>query len=114
MPRLKAKDKDGWSLRLSVPDTRVTSIELIVGIDGIDVEDDNVDVSIEMADGTIHNRVFITPKNIMTLLDRWCLTGECGHGSFLTIADSVVVHSLSEDAITTAVIALLEENEFDK
>ena len=99
---------------MSLQDARVAAVELIVGTDGIDVADDNVDVDIVMADGSVHHRVFMTPKNAATLLAKWRATGECGHGAFLTVADAVLVPSLSEDAIKVAVIAMLEESEFGK
>ena len=114
MTRIRASEDNGWLLRLSLQDARVAAVELIVGTDGIDVADDNVDVDTVMVDGSVHHRVFMTPKNASTLLAKWRTTGECGHGAFLTVANMVLVPTLSEDAIKAAVIAMVEENEFGK
>lgn len=112
MTRLHASEDNGWLLRLPLQDARVSAIQLIVGTDGVDVADDNVDVDIVMVDGTVHFRVFMTPQNALTLLAKWRTTGECGHGAFLTGDHIVLVPSLSEGAIIAAVTAMLEEGEF--
>ena len=75
MTRIQASEDNGWLLRLSLQDARVAAVELIVGTDGIDVADDNVDVDIVMVDGSVHHRVFMTPKNASTLLAKWRTTG---------------------------------------
>ncbi len=92
----------------------MAAVELIVGADGVDVADDNFDVDIVMADGSVHHRVFMTPQNASTLLAKWRTTGECGHGAFLAVDDAVLLPNLSEHAIIAAVTAMLEEGEFEE
>lgn len=114
MTRLQASEANGWLLRLPLQDARVSAVEPIVGADGVDVADDNVDVDIVMADGSVHHRVFMTPQNASTLLAKWRTTGECGHGAFLAVDDAVLLPNLSEHAIIAAVTAMLEEGEFEE
>lgn len=71
--------------------------------------DDNVDVAITLADGIVHQRVFMTPKNAATLLEHWRRTGEAYGGAFLTGDDLVFIPYLSADHIQSAVLALLDE-----
>ncbi len=103
MARLLANE--GFLLRLAPADDRIHSIEAIVGVDGVDQEDDNVDV----ADGIVHQRVFMTPKNAATLLEHWRRTGEAYGGAFLTGDDLVFIPYLSAAHIQSAVLALLDE-----
>ncbi len=107
MARLLANE--GFLLRLAPADDRIHSIEAIVGADGVDQEDDNVDVAITLADGIVHQRVFMTPKNAATLLEHWRMTGEAHGGAFLTGDDLVFIPYLSAAHIQSAVLALLDE-----
>lgn len=107
MARLLANE--GFLLRLTPADDRIHTIEAIVGVDGVDKEDDNVDVAITLANGVVHQRVFMTPKNAATLLEHWRMTGEVHGGAFLAGDDLVLIPYLSKDHIQSAVLALLNE-----
>ena len=111
MERLSPNNE--WRLCMYPEDSRIQAIEVIVGIDGADEEDDNVDVSVLMANGVIHQRVFITPKNVATLLQRWSKTGECSSGAYLNGAGLVIVPRLTKVHIETAVLALTDNGIFD-
>lgn len=102
-------DNGSYLRHFTVDDPRVAELKAIVGVDGCDVDDANIDATIGLPDGTHVNFTLITPKNITTLLARWSVTGECGGGAFLRIKDMVVVPALTEEAIVRAVRAILDE-----
>lgn len=106
MARLLANE--GFLLRLTPADNRIHIIEAIVGINGVDKEDDNVDVAITLANGVVHQRVFMTPKNAATLLEHWRMTGEVHGGAFLAGNGLVLIPYLNADHILSAVLALLD------
>ena len=107
MARLLANEE--FLLHLAPTDDRIHSIEAIVGVDGVDIEDDNVDVAIKLADGVVHQRVFMTPKNAATHLERWRMTGEAQGGAYLVGEGLVFIPCLSVAHIQSAVLALLDE-----
>lgn len=107
MARLLANE--GFLLRLTPADDRIHSVEAIVGVDGVDAEDGNIDVAITLANGVVHQRVFMTPKNAATLLEHWRMTGEAHGGACLSGEDLVFIPYLSADHIQSAVLALLDE-----
>lgn len=107
MARLLANE--GVLLRLEPADDRIHTIEGIVGMDGVDTDDDNIDVAITLANGIVHQRVFMTPKNAATLLERWRITGEANGSAFLAGEALVFIPYLSANHIQSAVLALLDE-----
>ena len=96
-------DTAPW-LYLRVQNKAIERVRLFVG-GGIDPEDDNVDVEIDLADGGVVTATFITPRNIVTLLSRWKVSGEYGGGVALQIKDLVVLPDLSLASIRAALEA---------
>ncbi|WP_432730146.1 hypothetical protein [Variovorax sp. W6] len=57
--------------------------------------DDNVDVTIELADGRAFSVTFFTVSNLVTLMARWGKTGECANGLYVWAKNMIVVHEIS-------------------
>ena len=106
----RLRPNDDFLLRMPPADERVRSLEAMVGIDGVDTEDDNVDVSIQLSNGVVHQRTFMTLANATTLLKRWQQTGESGGGACLPGDGLVFVPRLTESHIQAAVTVILDED----
>ena len=48
---------------------------VLMGVNGLDPINDNVDVEIKMDDGRVYSATFFTMENIKRLLQRWQTTG---------------------------------------
>lgn len=77
-----------------------------------DVLDDNVDVFIELEDGSRYTATLFTIENLKTLMDNYKSSGECLHGSFFWASNMLIVDNLSIHTINSVINELLKTSEF--
>ncbi|NHZ93455.1 hypothetical protein F2P45_31290 [Massilia sp. CCM 8733] len=75
-------------------------------------DDDNIDVIVTFADGRRYSASFFTVSNIITLMERWKLTGENAHGLHFSCPDAIIVERLTRDVVTRTVANLLDTGSF--
>jgi hypothetical protein len=73
---------------------------------------DNVDVEVQVGDGSRWSATFFTLDNIDALFAKNRITGECANGLYLWAADMILVERLDESAIRATVDALRQSGEF--
>lgn len=100
---IKAPPETAPWLHLAVRNESIRLVRVLVGSDGIDPDDDNVDLEMVFVDGHVVHATLITPRNIQTLLARWKVSGEYGGGVALRIPDMLVLPDLSPASIVAAV-----------
>ena len=76
-----------------------------------DVDDDNIDVTVELDDGRVFIPTFFTLKNIEGIMTKDRRTGECGGGVYFWTVDMIIVPDLHETTIRRAVASLIEADE---
>ena len=69
----------------------------IVGRQSWDVYDDNMDVEIVLPTGERYAATFVTVENISSLFKKNRVTGECASGSYLWVADMIIVQRLEHE-----------------
>ncbi len=79
---------------------------------GIPDPDENVDVEVRFEDGARYAATFATIANLAVLLDRYEATGECLGGTYIWMADLIVVRCLDLPTIAATVADLIEQKEF--
>lgn len=86
-----------------------------IGVPGqaFDELDDNVDVAVDLPDGTERRATFFTLRNLETLFARNAGSGECGGGQFLWADNMIIVRRLSVEVITATIRELFLTGEFD-
>ena len=92
--------------RVQVGGEVVSSVRVLVGVDGVDYLDDNVDVEVELADQGWVSYLFVTAKNLSTLLARWQDSGELGRPAFWKPENAVFVADLRAETIVSVVCRL--------
>jgi hypothetical protein len=96
-----------------VVDTEAFRLVVLAGADGLNREDDNVDVEVHLAsDGSCWAATVFTLKNLDTLMLRYEQSGECGGGLYLWADRMVVVRHLTLEALVQVVENLLRSGEF--
>lgn len=81
---------------------------------GRDFLNNNVDVLVYFADGSKYAATFFTLENIRQLFHKNRATGECASGKYLWAANMIIVESLDEETIETAVADLMATGEFQQ
>lgn len=84
MPVLEPPDETAPWLHITIARPEIRLIRVLIG-KSVDTFDDNVDVFIDLEDGTTRAATFMTPQNIVSLLESWKQSGEAGSGSCLRI-----------------------------
>jgi hypothetical protein len=79
-----------------------------------DLSSDNIDVVIYFADGTKYMATFFTLENLRHLFVKNRSTGECASGKYLWAANMIIVESLDDETIKTAVADLIATGEFGR
>jgi hypothetical protein len=79
-----------------------------------DIEDDNIDIFIKFDTGEAYAATVFTPKNILTLMNRWKQSGECLGGSYFWVEDMIIVERLTMDIVHDAVNAVIESGKLEK
>lgn len=93
-----------------------SNLEIFIysGLDGLDTDDDNVDVEVALENGSRYVATFFTLENLQSLFRKNKQTNECGGGGlYLWSSDMIVVKELTEETIRRTVLSLIEEGEFE-
>lgn len=77
-----------------------------------DLRNDNVDVLVYFDDGRKYAATFFTLDNLSRLFLKYRETGECASGKYLWAANMIIVESLDEETIETAIADLMATGEF--
>jgi len=85
----------------------------ILGCQTWDVHDDNVDVQIQLNDGSEYWATFFTLQNLETLFAKNKITGECASGLYLWASNMILVKTLDLETIRSTIHALLTDCEFE-
>jgi hypothetical protein len=78
-----------------------------------DLEDGNIDVEVKFDSGQRFVATFFTLKNIKRLMGQYQSTGECKNGAYFWASDMIIVETLSEQNINSAVADLIAEQNFN-
>ena len=90
------------------------TVRMLVGGDGVDPVDDNVDIEVELAGNAKRwGATVFTLANLDSLMRRWEHSGECGGGRYFWADHAVIVRELTPDDIVQVIEALLDEDEFE-
>ena len=92
---------------------RTYSIHVQRGFEGVDADDDNVDLEVRFDDGSRFAATFFTLNNLQSLFEKNKQTGECKGGLYLWASDMVIVQRLSEAIIAETVGELIATGEFE-
>src|ERR1051326_206597 len=71
----------------------------------------DVDVMVDLPDGTCWALTIFTIDEVRRLLDRWAETGEVAHGSYFWAVDQLIVPEPGVPAMTTAIRELVRSQE---
>lgn len=83
------------------------SIIILHGIQGMNPDNDNVDVDLVFDSGERYTATFFTLQNIQSLLDNYKITGECNSGQYFWASDMIIVEKLTPETIRQTVQDLL-------
>ena len=78
-------------------------ISVLVGEDGMDADNDNVDVYVRFPSGEKYVTTFFTLRNVQHLMAKYKATGESGSGLYFYATDMVLVDRLTEATIIETV-----------
>ena len=76
------------------------------------IDDDNSDVIVTLANGEKWIATFFTYKNIMTLKEGHRTTGECLDGIYFWASDMILIDELTRDKIERVVKELIATENF--
>ncbi|MGB7069311.1 MAG: hypothetical protein WBD22_07435 [Pyrinomonadaceae bacterium] len=76
--------------------------------------DDNVDIQVNLSNGSYYSGTFFTLKNIQTIFEKNKRTGECASGLYFSCPDLVVVETLNAKIIERVIGLLVETGELDE
>jgi hypothetical protein len=79
---------------------------------GTNSSDDNVDVTVEFANGERYVATVFTINNLRTLMRRYRESGECANGLYVWATRMIVMEQISRRAIEEMVKDLIESEEF--
>lgn len=86
---------------------------MLVGADGVDPIDDNVDVEVVLAGEAERWGVTVyTLVNLGSLMRKWEQSGECGGGRYFWADRALIVRRLDADSVVEVIEALLDADEF--
>lgn len=84
------------------------TILIFEGADGMDVNDDNVDVEVQFADGERYGASFFTLENIRKLMVKDESEGNFNHGQYFWISDLIIINRLTHAEIQSAIDHMIE------
>jgi hypothetical protein len=73
---------------------------------------DNVDVFVDLKDGTRWSATIITIAQVQTIMERWATTGEAQGGSYFWCSDGLIVRDAGISNMTQVLVCLVETGEF--
>lgn len=73
---------------------------------------DNLDVTVRLADGAAFWATFFTPENVAEIMDRHRRSGESADGLYFWSTNMVIIRRLTEDALLEAVATMLADGDF--
>ncbi|MDQ3640347.1 MAG: hypothetical protein M3450_02455 [Actinomycetota bacterium] len=89
------------------------TLRMLVGSDGLDPIDDNVDIEVELVgDPERWGATVYTLANLDSLMRRWEHSGECGGGRYFCADHAVIVRELTPHGVVQVIEALLDADEF--
>jgi hypothetical protein len=101
---------DPWT----VVATEAFRLMVLAGVDGLDREDDNVDVEVHLAsDGSRWGATVFTYRNLDTLMRQWAQSGECRNGLYIWADHMIVVRELTTETLLEVVGDLVEQQQLE-
>ncbi|MGW2512323.1 hypothetical protein ACWC0A_23610 [Streptomyces scopuliridis] len=80
---------------------------------GEDLESaDNIDVFVDLNDGTRWSATVFTLAQLATIMERWAATGEALGGSYFWCSDGLIVRDAGISNMTQVLVGLIETGEF--
>lgn len=73
---------------------------------------DNIDVFVNLKDGTRWSATVITLAQVETIMGRWAATGEALGGSYFWCSDGLIVRDAGISNMTKVLVGLIESGEF--
>ncbi|WP_406098283.1 hypothetical protein [Kitasatospora purpeofusca] len=73
---------------------------------------DNIDVFVNLKDGTRWSATVITLAQVETIMGRWAATGEALGGSYFWCSDGIIVRDAGISNMTKVLVGLIESGEF--
>lgn len=72
-----------------------------------DKYDDNIDVEVDLRNGRRFAATFFTVRNLSSLIEKYRVTGECAHGTFVWAVEMIILRDLTEESIHATVQDLI-------
>lgn len=80
---------------------------------GEDLESvDNVDIFVDLNDGTRWSATVITLSEVETVMERWAATGEALGGAYFSCSDGLIVRDAGISKMTQVLVGLVETGDF--
>ncbi|GAA3381483.1 hypothetical protein GCM10020367_72910 [Streptomyces sannanensis] len=73
---------------------------------------DNIDVFVDLNDGTRWSATVITLAQVETIMKRWVATGEALGGSYFWCSDGLIVRDAGISNMTQVLVGLIQTGEF--
>ncbi|MER6126618.1 hypothetical protein ABT173_29170 [Streptomyces sp. NPDC001795] len=73
---------------------------------------DNVDVFVDLKDGTRWSATIITLAEVEILMKRWTASGEALGGRYFWVSDGLIVRDAGISSMTQVLVGLIENDEF--
>ncbi|MEU6383495.1 hypothetical protein ABZ847_08020 [Streptomyces bauhiniae] len=78
-----------------------------------DVESvDNVDVFVDLPDGSRWSATLITLAQVQHVMERWAVSGEALGGRYFWVSDGLIVRDAGISNMTRVLVGLVESDEF--
>ncbi|MQY07444.1 hypothetical protein [Actinomadura macrotermitis] len=75
---------------------------------------DNVDVFVDLKDGSKWSATSITLAQVEILMKRWAASGEALGGRYFWVSDGLIVRDAGVSSMTRVLIGLIENDEFTR
>ncbi|MFD3417403.1 hypothetical protein [Streptomyces decoyicus] len=73
---------------------------------------DNVDVFVDLKDGSRWSATMITPAQVEVIMARWAESGEAMGGRYFWCSDGLIVRDAGISSMTEVLVGLVENDEF--
>ncbi|MGW7820925.1 hypothetical protein ACWGLF_22965 [Streptomyces puniciscabiei] len=75
---------------------------------------DNVDVFVDLPDGSRWSATILTLAKVEVLMKRWATSGEAMGGGYLWCSDGLIVRDAGISSMTRVLTGLIENGEFEQ